>query len=544
MLAIVALPMSAARAQTGLDQEPAILVSVSDINEQLADIGYLMDAAGFGGFAFMVDMQAKEFLKGVDMKRPAGAALFFQEDRPEPDFVAFIPVSNLDDFLNVISDFAEVDEDGDLVTIVTDDGTELTLKESNGFAFLTANSDLLDDLPADPTRGLGSLPKDYNLSAKIFGQRIPEGLREQALTAIKDSYENQLDELGDEEMAEFQRANFKMQMAQLESAINETDELVLGMAIDKDSKTIYFDMKMTGIEGSKMAKQAAAAADVEKSRFAGFLMKDAAFTFNACSEIMKEDAESLEGMVSELKKAMTKQFEEELEGEELEVVQGIADGLIDTLVDTLKEGRIDGGGVVMLGEDSINFAAGMHIANPKDVEDHMKKVAAMARERAEAAGDEVTITMNADSYDGATFHKAVIKVPENEEEARKFFGDEVTILVGIGEKTVYVGAGSDPMSTLKQAIDASKSASTDGMPSVQYNLFLAPVLRLVARAEQQEMAMEMAKAMEESGNDRIRIEGRTIKNGSTMRFEMQDGVLKLIGMVAQQFGGMGGGADF
>ena len=168
------------------------------------------------------------------------------------------------------------------------------------------------------------------------------------------------------------------------------------------------------------------------------------------------------------------------------------------------------------------------------VEATIKDLAAMAEEK---MGEEIEVSLNSGSHKNITFHRFVIQVPDEEEEMRDALGDQVTLIVGIGTKEVYLGAGSNPVATLKKAIDGSHP--TEDL--LQYNVYVTPILKFAASMEGDESVEAMAKAMEETGQDRIRITSNLIENGGTMRFEMQDGILSLIKVGFDAFSQGGGG---
>ena len=137
IFALVAASMLPAKAFAQSEPEAGVIVSIAKIQEQLDDIGYLLDGSGFGQFKFMINMQAKEFLKGVDTGRPAGALLYFSEDEMVPNVVGFLPVSNLQDVLTVIGEYAEVEKQDDgIVSVGLDNGTKLFVKEAADYVEL------------------------------------------------------------------------------------------------------------------------------------------------------------------------------------------------------------------------------------------------------------------------------------------------------------------------------------------------------------------------------------------------------------------------
>jgi hypothetical protein len=228
--------------------------------------------------------------------------------------------------------------------------------------------------------------------------------------------------------------------------------------------------------------------------------------------------------------------------EELAKAKEIADDLIAVVNETLDEGILDMGAVAFVDKETINFAMGMQIADPKKVESTLKDVVEIAKKE---AGEEFTMNLNNDSHKGVTFHELVVKIPEGEQEAIAMFGENLTIIVGIGDKDIYVGAGVDPMPTIKKVLDNNKATGSGDLVQLQYNVFLAPILRFAAALEGEEMVEKMAAKLSEVGGDRLRVTSKTTKNGISMQFEAQDGVLQLIGVVGQAMSGqMGPAEDF
>jgi ribosomal protein L18E len=78
------------------------------------------------------------------------------------------------------------------------------------------------------------------------------------------------------------------------------------------------------------------------------------------------------------------------------------------------------------------------------------------------------------------------------------------------------------------------------------SMHLAPILRKAAQMQNEQNMQAMADKLAESKRDRVRVNMSGIERGVTFTLEIQDGILELIGLAAQQMGGMmgGPGADF
>lgn len=539
MMAVAVLPSLRVHAQSSA--EPAIVISMAALDEQMNDIGYVAEAAGFGQMSFLIKMQAEQFLQGIDKENPAGVMLFFEEGAEEPSALGFVPIANMDDVLNTISQYAEIDDDDpDLITIIPDGGTELMVKQEGGYAFISDRESLFEAIPSDPAAMLDGLEDSYNMGARVYAQRIPESLRNMWMDMIEEGYADTMNEMGDLP-SEFQEQNFGMQMDAMRSMMEETEELVIGFSADADGENLHFEILTTGTEGSKLAKQAASHADIPATRFAGFLMDGAAFTANACSEIEAEDAQQVSDMVDGMREGLYDELNDsDLSEEQAKMLESIADDCFEVLQDTIEEGRIDMGMVVMANE-TVEFALGGQIADPKKLEDAIKELVKMA-EREPEIREVAEFNLNSGTLNGVRLHEITVQVPDNEEEMLDILGDEMKILVGIGEKEVYLAGGSDPEALLSKAM--TSEGSVDKNLTMQFNLYVAPILKMAANIEGEAMMDEMAEKLNENGKDRVRISVSMIENGMKGSLEIQDGILELIGVAAQNMGGMMGGADF
>ncbi len=470
--------------------------------------------------------------------------LYFEDDDPTPKWLGFLPVDNMDDVLNTIAqNMGEVDEGDEYTTIVNDDGQEIMIKEIEGYAYLSDDPDMFDNIPADPAQMLEELPNRYNLAAKVFGQRIPEELREEAIRLIRDGYEAQLDQLADadedELQAELREKNFEVQMEQIRGMVHETESLTVGMAADDESESLYFDMEMFGLEGSDFAKRCAATSSADPSRFGGFVTPDSAFNMNMCFKLMKQDIDQYNDALDQVLEQGIKEFGE---GEKLSVsqqklaVKSLRD-IVAVVKDTISEGTVDGGVMIVAEPGNINFAMGMLAADPGKIEETVRDIVAELEK--ELTVDQMTANLDSDEYKGVKLHELIITVPDDEEEARDMLGDSVSVIVGIGSGEIYLAGGNNPLPLLKKAMDDSETAAMDKAIPMQWNLYVEQILRFASSMEGEPMVEDMADKLAEVGKDRISIVLNTTETGMKMRFDIQDGLLKVIGVAAENFGAGG-----
>jgi len=211
--------------------------------------------------------------------------------------------------------------------------------------------------------------------------------------------------------------------------------------------------------------------------------------------------------------------------------------VFDAIGATLQSGKIDVGAALKLGNKTIAVAAGAYVAEPKKLEDALKKFAKLMEQDPKFPG----IKFNAEQYAGIHFHTTSIPVPQDEA-ISKVLGDKLDVAVGIGPKSVYLALGNDSMKLCKTAIDKSKAEASKKVPPVQLNVSLAPIFQFAAAMQDQPNITAMAEVLAKSqGKDKVRV---TLKadgtNVTTIRLEAEQGVLQLLGTALQQSGGLPG----
>lgn len=543
------LPIGKASAQSL--PEPAVVISVAKFKEQMSDVNYLLTASGFAQMKFMAGAMVKGYTKGIDEGKDAGVLLYFNEGSEVPDFLGFVPVTDIEEMLDVVAQFAEVEENDGLTTIIADSGVELMIKEQDGFAFMSNNKSMFDELPDNPIQLLGKLPENYNLSAKIFAQRVPEEMRNGLIELIRQSSEDTFDSFGDDLQTEVQQKNLEMQMKQMEMLLNDADSLTIGMRADQNKKTMVMDVEFTGLPNSELAVRMAQSTPDKGSRFSGFVMEGSTFSTVMCAAMVKEDAEQYSTMLNDLKNTVITEMDQDgdMSDQEIATIKKSMNSLVDVVNQTMSEGLLDMGAVIMLEDGEMNFAGGIQVSNPAKLESTVKDLVGMIEGK---MGDEIEVNLNSGSHKNITLHEIVIQVPEGEDEMRDALGDQLTLIIGVGKKEVYLAGGSNPVELLKKAVDStsvdnktvdelmeSNSDKTEKVLSM-YSLNISPILAFAAKMEGDPSVEMMAEALQKAGNDRMSMTSSLVENGFKMQFQMQDGILGLIKVGFDAFQGGGG----
>jgi hypothetical protein len=522
-------PLVAPLAAMAQDLKPVAVVSIASVEETLADVGYITSIAGMEDAGKTARLFGSALTAGMDKKRPAGLYIVPKDG----DFhgIAFIPVSDLKQLLEIHKEYVGEARDAGGGILEVGMGRSAFIKEQNGWAFVAESTEHLTGLPDDPLKLLGDLPKQYNLAVKILVQNIPQELRQMALDEIKFGLERGLDQPGSNVDREALERTAKSSLQQLEQLMNEADEVLVGWAVDAAGKRTHIDINITAKEGSELARQMALNAE-SKSAFTGVLLPEASMTMNATAKLAESDIAQFEAMVNAGRDQLGKQIDDDpnLTPEQRTVAKDVLGKLLDVFQDTAKSGKIDIGFALVLEPKSIGMVAGSYVADGPAFEKAVKEIVELAKNEP----DFPKVQFNAGTHGSVTLHKASVPVPDREPEARELLGETLDIVLGIGAKSVYISAGKNAESLLKKVIDQSAQGAEKTVPAMQMNVAVLPILKFMATVDENPMLPGLIATLEKSGNDKVLITSQGTERGSSMRIEVQEGLLKLIGEAVKQ----------
>lgn len=536
----VMLPQASVHAQSEIQDRAAAVIAIESVDDILKDASHLVGAAGFPEIVPFITFGAGEYVQGLDRKKPAGAYVTF--DGEEPIVIGFLPVKDIDDFLDVLSNAGIDVSDGDNgVSEITSPAGNFFIKEKGGWAFISDNDENFDDLPGDPSVMVKDLAKDYMISAKLFISKIPKELRATAIEAMQEGFNNAAE--GGDELAEMQQKLNEAQIGNLIEMIEDSESVTFGFDVNKEKKMLLVDTMFTAKANSTLAKRFKASTGV-MSRFGGFVRDKAAMTLEYAAGMLDADKAQAKKSIAILQEqAMSSLDKDESIGDnEKGDIKDAAKNVFEALNATIDSGKFDMGASLVLNDGKYDFVAGGAVADAKKVEEAVKKLV-------KTAGDEldgkVEVKLNDSRYKDVTFHKFLVAV--DDESAAETLGDDVTIIVGVSTDSIYLGVGDDAEESIEGCIDASKMANVSGENQMKMDFKVADFLSFVSEAvgEAPPAVADMAEALED-GNDHITITTKTEGNSQRSQFIIQEGILKLIGVGAKSFGGGfgGGGGGF
>lgn len=517
------------------DTKPLAVVSYAGYDQTMKTIELFGQLAGKPDQAAGIDAMIKmmtggQGLQGLDPKRPWGVVVRGQG--PEIGGFAFFPVDNVKELLTVLTPYlGPVTESGGLYKIERGEQT-IYVKKQGKWAFAAAQTDHLEKLPEDPAKLLGDMPTQYLWGVRLFVGNLPEELRDLLVSRVQMIVEQMAQQMeGPQE--ELMRDRLGQSLAQMEKGLKQLDQLTVGLAVSPPARTAHFDIQATMLPGTEAAAEIAAAKPA-KTEFAGFLDPKATVHGVWAAEGKPPRTEEIDKQIDAVRQQVLKQLETAgLSGDEEATARKIIDDLLDLARQTLKTGRADGGFKAILDEKRATVVAGGFLADGAKLDEVLKRVAEAASNAAPDASS--YYKLNAETYKGFRLHTASAPVPQDMDERErvtKLIGEEVEIVVAVGDKAVLVSLGRGAMEALKKTIDASQAAPGKAVEPFQINLSLAPFSRFMSVVGDENVQLAFERISEQisdlAGKDSVRLTISPIARGVQIRLLAEEGALKAL----------------
>ena len=518
----------------------ALVAAISPYDDLVSDLEYLGELGerpqladsmqGMIGF-----MTGGKGLAGLDTSRPWGVIISVDDE--QFTYVGVLPTSDLSKLLDALQNIVgPAKKEGDMYVVTApQQQMPLYLKENSSWTYISTSPAQFENLPNDPGAELAALASSYDIGVKAFAANIPANYKQTAVGMIKQGMEQGMQKLPEESDAQHQARvqMMQQQLAELDRAINEIDEFEVGLAIDAPGQEAYLEMVFKLLPGTQSAAELA---DIEipEPKFPGLLDQAASVIGRVGVVIPEEQREEAVQQLEPMRKQVEMQIDEESDiptEEAKQFAKDIANEFIDHLAATIRSGLLDMGGKLVLSDDKLALVAGGHVADGEAVEKTLRKLEAMVKEDPNFPG----IQWDAASQSGVSFHTMAIPVPD--EKARQIFGDNLDVIFGTGPQAAFLALGSDAQTHLKSAIDGGAAASlVDGeRKPMQGRAALTPIFEFAANVSNEANLESMAAELRRSGDkDHVTLDVEVIENGETIRFAVEEGVLRLL-MKADQF---------
>ncbi len=519
------------------------VLSIASVDKALGDVGLLAELSDNSAILKEFRKQAEPFLAVIDTSQPAGVML--RTDGDEKFWaVGFAPISDIKKLV-AMAEAADVDIDlaDGIYSATGPNGKTINAKSQGDWLFIAEKKSQLKNLPKNPAKLLGSLPKKYIVAAQLNIQAIPADLRDKALAMLDEQISAVQQPLPGENDEDFKARMeiFEEQMDSIRTLVKEIDKVTFGWAVNKKAKSTYFDIAITAVPGSDTAKTLSIYKNAT-SAHSGFLLPGAALTMHFSSSMPKQEIQQSLKMLEFARKQILEKFDEGAplpDEKSKERAAKVIAKLLDLFIDTVKEGKIDGGLAVVLKPRDSSIVAGGRIADGGSLDKAFREFVALAKELDDDFPD---VEFEAESYQGVTFHTLSIPLDEDDK-AAKVFGEKLNVAFGTGKKSFYVAFGKDALGSVKQVIDLSKKNADQKLPPAQMALAIGPIVKFAASVDEENPALLMASILvsQVKDKDHVRFVVRPIKNGFSYRIELEEGLVRIIGQAGKFAKQLGGG---
>ena len=511
--------------------EPVLIVTLGSLDKLMQDANYITGVVGQPQLGGLFSMIAGSYSQGLDTNQPIGVLVPLVDGVPQP--IAVVPTS---DVKSILKKFEQqtggpADELDDGTMVISVGANTIFIRQIGAWAALAPRKELLDLAPMDPTSLFEGMGNDYDIAIRLKVQQVPLETRNMLISQVRQGFDQAMQKqknAGGEETQDFANSS----MRQLEQFINDTDELNVGLNIDRSGQLVTIDSSFTAVDGSKLAGLYSGSHAIP-SQFSSVIRHEAAAFYHAATSIGPEAIEqtrtTLRSTMNSLSGMLKNQ--EDLSPSQAADIKVLIDQITELSIKSIEEGRADMGALLLTTQDSFQFVFGAFVADGDEAAQIVKDVAA----KLENEPDAPRFEFDRSTYKDVTMHLVEADVPASEDEARKVFGDKLQVHVGTGDKAVYVAIGKDSESLMKELIDSSEGDAGADRPIGQFSLKLKPILEFAQSVESNDaiaaMVDELIRASDEG---LVTMVQDSIENGQESKITIGEGVLKAIGAAAQQ----------
>lgn len=529
--------------------KPFFFVSLSGYDAVVSDLDYVGKLGNNPNLSAAVETLLKAMtqdkgLAGLDKTRPWGLVVLPDADNPANNVrvFGFLPVTDLAALLEALQGLgvdAEDGPDGSKQLIGENLPPSTFVKQIGAWAFLTNNADNFKSAPADPVALLGGVEKKYDVALGLVVKNVPEPMKDVFLGQL--DMMSQIMAMQQQEMGA-SAAQMTQMIEQVKRYTNEVDTILLGLVINDASGKTYLDVEMTAKPDTDTAAEMAEMKQAP-SDFTGFYVPEATITVHG---VRKLSPATIAQTVSSVN-AMHQQFLQSLEGqglepEQLDKAKQLIGELVGVVTKTVEAGRMDLGAAAWLNFDTATLIAGGTIAEPKKLDKTLRDLVATVTEETPELKD--SFKLDAQMLGDVAIH--VLSMPaasvDDGGPLAELVGENLEVIVGIGPNNAYLATGRDAMDKLKAAIKASKAAaSTEVLPtraSVAVTPLVAFIGKLAPDDESRQQISGMAGVLRMAGDqNHVLVTVEPIPNGMRERVEIEEGLLKTLGVMSQMLSG-------
>lgn len=538
-LLLGASALQPAQGQDSEDWKPVIVASCSGYDEVVGDLDLIGKMIGQPYLRIQTQVAVKlltlgQGLLGLDNSRRWGMVV--QTDGSEIRSYAFLPAADPEKLLKIAKLFASKEEIGDGLLKIPTKEKPLFLKAQDDWIFLSDNCDLLAGSLPDPQSLLADSHQAYDLAVLVTARNVPDKCRQKAIAKFKADAAKKWKRFPGETDQEFKvRTEIGKRLLQgVVDAANDLDQVVFGVTLDGDNQKALVDVTASAVEGTPTAARFARVAR-SKSQFAGCRVPEATLSGSWVGDLGAPKPEELQVLVDTMRDRWFMEIDKKHPAGEARVAKELSAGMLKVIQDSMAAGRIEGGITLFAQPESATLVEAGYVSSGDDLERALGKIVDAVRQKHPEDVARV-LTENSGECRGVRFHTLSFPIPEDakdREKAVRLVGENLEVVVGIGQRAAYLSMGRNATESLEQMIERSAAAGDSEISPVELSVALAQYAQLVADVGKEQDRAKAAKVVDllkgSAEEDRCTMTVDSVEGGVKLSFELEEGALELMG---------------
>ena len=535
-LVLLTLPLGVA-AVHGDDQpkptsaEPALVLTVANLDEALADVDDLLRAGDGGPYADFVRgfIGGLNDLRGIDRERPLAGMLFLHVDDPDrkPSPLICLPVTDLPALQQTITttgNSLDATDDARVYRLkLGQDDLRLLLAE--GYAFITAlNAPPPPYSPAHLLEVIDQQETSRDLSLRLRRAGIPPIQIKQLLAEFEADAARELARTDNETDEEFrlrtdvQRAVFDL----IRLVLVEGQEFTATVDVNVDeplTATVSFRAQVDGELAPWLTKSL-----TPPRRLAPPAEPHPALRFQAAGTLSGPGREMARRALAMIQREMQQDFGDEVPVDVREQIERAFDAFEATASTGHLETRLE-----FLPTPSGRFVllAGLAAEQAESIDGAFRALIPLA----EGSGDLQRVDLESFRVGEVAFHR--IEGKQSRERDRKLYGADLAMYFAAGDRAVWFALGGGETAEIVSAVLGNDSTAPPASAPASLSLRVAPWAAFAAR-EGQSRQRRLAELVGEAliNDDVITAALDTTDNSLTLSVEVDEAYVRLLARLA------------
>jgi len=525
-------------------REPAAIVYLSSLEGVLEDFDYIATAGGRPQWSQKVrDFVAHlNNLEGVDRTQPVGVFAFlpldFANGKKDPDFVGFLPVTDLEALkktLQVSQALSLESTDKPNRYEFKASGKSYSVQIDQGYALIAERAELLDQPLPTPASLTSPLSGQYDLVLQLRKAGVPKLMWDFVMLGALTASDKELKNLrkSREPVDLLKVRGIEMGRSALVSVMGEARSVWVGLRVSRETRNAVVDLKFEFADSGHVSQELTHMAESPASlaNSAGSDAPAAVHLHAAIPEVARKLTAELGRVVRE-NQDPTKSIPEPQ--------QTSVNDLLNVVQQT-----VDAGEYEVLLQFAGKPQAGMTMVVGVRVADGKKLSEAMVKLLPEASHSDKVAAVTLDAGVARDVHFARIdgrvRDPDRgDKKVEMFYGGKPSLYVGTDASTLWmlIGDGDALDDFASLAVESSRTTDrTAGPAFAQAEMHLSGWLGLLSLAEDKktrDFTAAARVAVKDPGRDALRLTIQPQSDGLQFSLTLDEAFLSLIGAAVCQ----------